>query len=212
MSLETFAAAYNQLTPGEQSQFAEAVRHLLSDGIIWRGEERDRRTYHFLQRYQDLVTDYLRVGGWELRHHERANIFHVVHRDGSHRVRLSRDTTMWVLLVRMIYAERRESIEVSLTRYPTITIAELYRRYTEFFPGQAVRKKTSLEEALRMMQSFKLIRAGEGGRLQMGNGEAVIELLPALEIVMPAYSIAQITERLAEYRSTKSNASEEGEG
>ena len=36
-----FAEAYSGLPPGEQAQFAEAVRRLLSDGLIWREIEGD---------------------------------------------------------------------------------------------------------------------------------------------------------------------------
>ncbi len=209
MSLEGFVAAYNQLPPGEQAQFAEAVRRLLADGIIWREDEQERRVYGFLMRRKDLVTDYLQVVGWEVRHHERANVFHVVHRDGSHRLRLSRDTTIWLLLARMIYAEQRERMEVSMTRYPIITVANFYQRYTEFLPGQAVRKKTSMDEALRTMQSLKLIRAGGGGTLRASEGEKVIELLPTLEVVMPEAPITEIAERLSGYDRAKASDGDE---
>lgn len=206
MSLESFVAAYNELTPGEQAQFAEAVRRLLADGIIWREDEQDWRVFGFLVRRRDLVTDYLQVAGWDVRYHERANVFHVVHRDGSHRLRLSRDTSIWLLLARMIYAEQRERMEVSLTRYPTITVADFYQRYTEFLPGLAVRKKTSMDDALRTMQSLKLVRAGGGGTLRASDGDAVIELLPTLEVVLPEAPITEIAERLSAYDRSKTNA------
>jgi hypothetical protein len=204
MSLEGFATAYNQLTPGEQAQFADAVRRLLAEGIIWRENEHDWPVYNILTRRRELVTDYLQVIGWEMRHHERANVFHVVHRDGAHRQSLSRDTTIWLLLARMIYAEQRERLELTLTRHPSISVADFYKRYTEFLPGQAVRKKTSMDEALRTMQSLKLIRAGGGGRLRANEGDTMIELLPVLEVVMSEATISQIAERLDEYDRSKS--------
>lgn len=199
MSLIDFAEAYSQLSSGEQQQFAEAVRRLLSEGLIWRDDEHNRPTYNFLVRRRDLVADYLAVAGWELRYDERIAVFHVLHREGAHRLRLSRDTTIWLLLLRLLYAEKRERVEVSLTRYPTISIEELYQRYTEFLPGQAVKKKTSLDAALRTLQNLKLIRAGGGGTLRASEGEKLIELLPTLEVVVPGSAINEIAERLQEY-------------
>jgi hypothetical protein len=209
MSLESFTLAYSQLLPGEQSQFAEVVRRLLADGIIWREDDQNRRIYNFLLRHKDLVEDYLSVTGWEVRHHERTNVFHVVHRDGSHRLKISRDNTIWFLLARLVYAEQCERLEVSLTRYPTITVANLSERYTDFLRGQSVRKKKSMDDALRLMQSLKLIRAGGGCILRASNGEAVIELLPTLEVVMPEGSIFQISEYLSEYNRSKSSDDDE---
>ncbi len=204
MTLTDFAEAYSQLTPGEQQQFSDAVRRLLSDGLIWREDEQDRRAYNFLVRRRELVGDYLAVGGWELRYDERIAVFQVVHREGAHRRRLNRDTTIWLLLLRLVYAEKRERVEVSLTRYPTISVEELYTRYTEFLPGQAVKKKTSLEEALRTLQGLKLIRAGRGGTLRANNGDTLIELLPTLEVVVPSQAIGEIAEQLQAYDRSRS--------
>lgn len=212
MTLTGFAQEYSELPPGEQAQFAEAVRRLLAEGLIWREDEGDRRVYAFLVRRRELVADYLHVAGWELRHDERANVFQVVHREGSHRRRLNRDTTIWLLLLRLVYAEQRESMSVTLTRYPVVEVGEVIRRYAEFFPGQTIRKKTSLDEALRTLSGLKLIRAAGGGVPRAGNPDQVIELLPTLEVVVPASEIAVLTERLAEYhRSQPGDDEDEGD-
>ncbi len=199
MSLLQFAQEYSQLVPSEQSQFAQAVRRLLADGMIWRDDEADRSIYVFLMRRRELVADYLAVAGWKLRFEERVGVFHVVHRDGAHRRRFSRDMTIWLLLLRLIYAEKRERLEVSLTRYPVIEAGEVARRYAEFFPGQQVRKRSSLGDALRAFQSLKLIRAAGGGTIRSNYVEQLIELLPTLEIIVPATGITALAERLREY-------------
>jgi len=200
MPLAEFANEYTQLSAGEQALFAEATRRLLAEGLIWRGDEGDTRAYSFLLRRRELVAEYLQVAGWELRHDERAHVFQVVHRDGAHRRRLNRDTTVWLLLVRLFYAEKRERVELSLTRYPTVTVGDVAQRYAEFFSGQAVRKKTSLDDALRTLQTLKLVRAGGGGVLRAANNDQVIELLPTLEVVVPATAIADLVARLGEYQ------------
>jgi hypothetical protein len=198
MSLIAFAEEYNRLSANEQAQFAEAVRRLLADGLIWREEEGERRIYYFIARRVALARDYLSAGGWELRHDERLGVFQVAHSEGAHRRRLSRDTTVWLLLLRMIYAEKRERLEIALTRYPVVTVGEIIQRYSEFFPGQTVRKKGSLEDALRTLQSLKLIRA-VGALPRAHDPEQPIELLPTLEVVVPANEIAAIADRLREY-------------
>lgn len=213
MLLTDFAETYSQLPASEQQQFGDTVRRLLSDGLIWREDEQDRPAYNFLVRRRDLVSDYLAVAGWDLRHHERIAAFQVVHREGAHRRRLNRDTTIWLLLLRLIYAEKRERVEVSLTRHPTISVEELYQRYTEFLPGQAVKKKTSLDAALRTLQSLKLIRAGGGGPLRAIAGDKLIELLPTLEVVVAGSAISELAERLQEYdRSRGRGAARDDDG
>jgi hypothetical protein len=199
MSLSQFASEYDQLPPSEQSQFADAVRRLLADGLIWREDEGDRRIFNFLLRRRELVADYLSVAGWDLRHDERIGAFQVVHREGAHRRRLSRDQTVWLLLLRLIYAEKRERLEVSLTRYPVTEVGEVARRYADFFPGQNVRKRSSLDDALRSFQALKLVRGAGGAALRTGSPDQLIELLPTLELAIPAAAVTALAERLAAY-------------
>lgn len=203
MSLSQFAQEYSLLSPSEQAQFAQAVRRLLADGLLWREDDSDRPVYHFLLRRRELVADYLAVGGWELRHEERVSLFHVVHREGAHRRRLTREQTVWLLLLRLIYAEKRERLEVSLTRFPVVEVGAVAQRYAEFFPGQHVRKRTSLVDALRTFQTLKLVRAAGGGAIRASQTEQLVELLPALEIVVPAAGIAELAARLQTYERAR---------
>ncbi len=199
MNLSEFAQEYSLLSSSEQAMFAQTVRRLLADGLLWREDEDDRLLYHFLGRRRELVADYLAVAGWELRHEERVSMFHLVHREGAHRRRLSREQTVWLLLLRLIYAEKRERLEVSLTRYPVVEVGAVAQRYAEFFPGQLVRKRTSLVDALRTFQALKLVRAAGGGAIRSGQTEQLIELLPALEIVVASGSVAELSDRLHTY-------------
>ena len=206
MTLSHFAHEYDQLPPGEQALLAEAVRRLLTDGLIWRDDDDDdRRIYNYLARRGELVGDYLAVAGWELRHHERAFIYHVMHREGAHRRHFNRKTTIWLLVLRLLYAEQREKPAALLTRYPVVTIGEIVDRYAAFWPNQRVREKTSLEEALRTLQGAKLIRAAKGGGLRASDSAKQIELLPALEIVVPANEIAVLADRLREYQANETS-------
>ncbi len=200
MSSTSWSESYNQLPPGEQALFAETIKRLLAEGLVWREEEDDRRVFSFLLRRRDLVEDYLQIAGWTLQHDERLGIFQVLHREGAHRRRLMRDTTIWLLLLRLIYAEQQEHNAVRLTRYPVVSVGEIRQRYAEFFPGQAVRKKTSLDEALRTLAGLKLIRAAGGGLLRTGSSEQQVELLPTLEVVVPANEIQRVADQLREYK------------
>jgi hypothetical protein len=71
--------------------------------------------------------------------------------------------------------------------------------------------KTSLDAALRTLQSLKLIRAGGGGTLRAGDSDRLIELLPTLEVVVPGSAISEIAERLAEYDRSKGRRAASGD-
>lgn len=190
------ARAYNALGPGEQASFAETLRKLLGESLLWRDDPDDRAAYRFLQLHGDLVRGYLAPGGWSLQHHEAARIFFLHRADGAHRRRLSRDLTIWLLLARLLYAEARERPQATLTANPVARAADFAERYASFLPGQRVRKKTSLAEGLRALQGLKVIRpAGQAG-WNPTDPEALVELLPALEVVVSSGEISRLTEQL----------------
>ncbi len=209
MSLSNFAHEYEQLGPGEQTTLAETLKRLLTDGFIWREADDDRKAYNFLARRSELVQQYLQVSGWKLEFHAPTKIYFLVHVEGAHRRRFNKDLTVWLLVVRLMYAEKHEKPEATLTRYPVVKVGDLADRYAAFFPNQRLRKKTSLADALRALHHLKLIRGVGVGSLSADDPDKLVELLPALEVVVPAHDIAALADRLREYQpATQGDAAE----
>lgn len=207
MDIAFFLEEYSKLSPTEQALFAEAVSTLLNEGLIWREDERRRHVYSFLNRHTDLIKSYLGVIGWIVHHHEACYTFQVVHVEIYHRKRFNLDTTIWLILLRMLYAEQQESMAVRMTRYPTITLGDLVYRYTEL-PGSRKHFKTSLATAFTQLQMYPLIRAATGGKLRVDNSDQVIELLPPLEVIVPAGNAASVARQLAAYAPPTSQKQE----
>jgi hypothetical protein len=207
MTMMSMAQAYEQLAPGEQTTFTEAVKDLLSQGFVWREDDDDRKVYNFLARRGELVRDYLFVCGWRLEFYEQAKIYYVTHVDGAHRRRLSKELTIWLLIVRLLYAEHRERPEATLTRSPVARVGDIAERYASYFPNQHLRKKTSLTDALRAMQSMKLIAATDSARgsLHADDPDKLVELRPALEVVLPAAEVTVLAEHVRKYAQAASD-------
>ena len=206
----TFAEDYHELSPSEQALFSEAVNRLLAEGLVWFEDTGRSQMYSFVRRHFEMVKDYLSLAGWQLSYYEQQRVFQVTHREGAHRKHLPQETTICLLLLRMIYAEQQESNMLRLTRYPAITLGELYRRYQEL-PNARKRWKNKFEEALRHLQRLNLLRLVGGGSLRLSNPQQVIEMLPTLEVVVPAGNAQEIAERLTEYGTATHDDGEEDE-
>ncbi len=203
MTWTEFGRKMDALNASETAQFTAAVRRLLAEGWLWRDDADDatRAAYHFLMRHQDLAREYLLLGGWELSHIETARIFHVRHVDGRHRRVLSKETTLWLLLVRLIYQEQREQERAALTPNPSIAVRQLYERYLNYFPNERVRAKTQFTEALRELQHLGLVRVPAGGAARADTPDKLLELLPTLEVMVPPATIAELTELMKPYQA-----------
>lgn len=188
MSVETIVESYQELSNSEQDLFRDSLRLLMSEGLIHRGISEHARSYSFLRRRESLVRDYLALAGWELRFAERQETFHLQHLTGAHREKLDLSTTKWLLLLRLIYAGAREGRALELTRNPSVTLEELAQRYAEYFPGEKF--KTRMNDALTTLQTWNL--------LVWHKLEDVLELLPTLEVIVPASSLEEATNKLRE--------------
>jgi hypothetical protein len=180
---------YTDLSPDEQTNLDNAIRRLLSEGLIWREEENDRRAYNVLARRRELAAERLRTDGWEMIHHDSLEAFQLVHRKGRHHRKLDRNTTFCLLVLRLLYCETPSTF----ARNPVVAVNDIARRCAAFVPND---KKIDLAEALPVLQSLKLIRAAGGKTLRPADGEQLIELLPTLELAVPDPAIEQLHRQL----------------
>lgn len=202
MSLHSLAEAYERLLPSEQALFETVLQRLLSDGFIWRGDERSAALYDFLERHLVPVSDYLAIAGWELRHYQRQKVFHLVHRDGTNRLHFTQEQTRLLLLLRLVYAQQVEQHSTDpsrlLLRHPIASTSSVFQSYIETYgikPG-----KGDFHDAIQRMQRLKLIRILYSNGRQKDLSSADLELLPILEIIVPNESIAALEERITVYK------------
>jgi len=209
MSWTDFGNKLDALNSSEQAAFTDTLRRLLAQSWVWRDDDDDRRAYHFLSRYEDLVRQYLGLAGWELHHAEALRLYHVRSAEAAHRRRLNKGLTLWLLIARLIYQEQREQHRTTLTPWPLIKVSDLYDRYRSYFPGRPVRVKGEFTDALRELRALRLIRTPEGGAARADTPDKLIELLPALEIVVSAGSLAELGALIEKYQG---DAAEPPEG
>jgi hypothetical protein len=188
MTTENVLETYQDLSSSEQDLFRDSLRLLMSEGLVHRGIAEHRGVYSFLRRRESLVREYLSIAGWELRFAERQETFHLQHLTGAHREKLDSSTTKWLLLLRLLYAEKREGRSLDLTRNPSVTIEDLAQRYSEYFPNEKF--KTRMNDALTTLQTWNLLR--------WHRVEDVLELLPTLEVIVPASGLEAAANKLRE--------------
>jgi len=209
MTWTDFGNKLDELNSTDQALLADTLRRLLANGWVWQEDDDDRRFYHFLTRHEDTIRQYLQLSGWELHHAEGMRLYHLRQVDGLHRRRLNKATTLWLLIARLIYQEQREQNRTTLTALPLTKVSDLYDRYLSYFPNQRVRVKGEFADALRELRSLRLVRAPEGGALRPDTPDKLIELLPALEIILPANAVNELVMLIKQYQNDSGEASEE---
>lgn len=141
------------LTESEKQKMSVALNRLLTNNFLIK--EKDRETYMLLRRNREAAQAFFRFLNWEFILDERHEVIFVQGADSSNRRSFTRDETLWMLILRLIYQEKREAL--SLSEYPMTTLYEIRSKYETFrIPWINV---TTLDRLVRLCTRYHLLDA-----------------------------------------------------
>jgi hypothetical protein len=190
MNRETEGLSYIQdLTDDELELFKMAVHTLLTKTFILRGIEKEEKLYDFTIRNAAMFDAWFSCMDAVIIRDESLGVV-CFRGSGDTRVRLGKDETCALLVLRQLYEEKRA--ELSLSAFPSVTVEDFVSRYNAMTGGEI--KKTSLTETLRRLQSFKLIDVLSQ---EVSDDEALLLLYPSIAVSIDRDSIEDLLRALS---------------
>ena len=180
-------ALIGDLTDGEYDLFKAAAKALLSKTFIIRGAERDERLYDFAIRNIRLLEAWFSCADADLKRDESLGVI-ACRPGGEMRLRLGREETCALLVLRLLYEEKRH--ELSLARHPSVLVLDFAQKYRAVVNAEL--KKTKLVEILRRLSSCRLV----GIPSDPSDPEGIIVLYPSLALTLDQAAIDEISDAL----------------
>jgi Domain of unknown function (DUF4194) len=201
-----FLEDYAKLESTQQERFQRLVTRLLGGEVITPGSPlQPDPDWRFAERYRDLVDSYLRIGGWGFDLDPTLRLARAVHETGTQRVRFSKLESLVLCTLRLHYHEQmRLAAEEDRC---DITVGQLRERLVHAGKPIAQLSTRALAHALRKLARHSLVGVGRGFD---ADDDAVIEVKPLVEKVLPNDRIQEIAERIKAYVSVRTPASEHG--
>ena len=120
-----FENEFEKLTNGEQNEFARVVNTLLLKSFVVRdvfdSKEKTMRInpdYRFIERYFDLISDYLKYTGWMMEKDVLNGVIALYNTNEQNRLRMDRETSLLLFVLRLIYeTEKNESSQTGESIY-----------------------------------------------------------------------------------------------
>jgi hypothetical protein len=135
----------------EQERLKELINQLL--GVNFLLKELDREKFLLARRHREALTNYFRFLGWELVLDDRHECIALISPRMEHRRRLKREESIWLLVLRLIYQEKRQGL--SLSDYPVTTLYEIRTKYQTF--RLPFVKQTQLKQLVAFCKKYNLI-------------------------------------------------------
>lgn len=180
------------LTDPERERLRIALGTLLAESFLVRSIEHHAASYRFVVSNFDLVEKYLSVAGWGLR---RDELLGVVAFQGppSARLRLPKDETLLLLVLRLLFEEKAG--EIALHGERTVRQHDILEKFRVLTEGSW--KKTRYLAMLRRFQVLRLIRV-------VGiesDPEATIILYPSIPFALDGMAVEEAAARIKETAS-----------
>lgn len=185
----------------ELDKIRSAVLRLLEVNLLTR--ERSREAYAVVRRHREALEVYFRFLGWELVVDERHECIYLHVPQAALRRSLSREETVWMLVLRLIYQEKRQAL--SLAEYPSTTLYEIRSKYEAFRIPWI--NRSALDRLVRLCSRYELMDAIDD---DWRSDECRFRLYHTWLYAVQADDVDRIAERIARFEAeTEGGAADE---
>lgn len=143
---------FDGLGESERQHVRKVINRLLAVNFLSR--ELDRDDYLLARRQIETLREFFRGIGWEIELDQVHECLFVTSSERAHRVSLSKEETVWLLVLRLLYEEKRS--ELSLSQFPLVTLHEIRNKYEAF--RLTFVNRTRLQELVKLAERFQLLR------------------------------------------------------
>jgi hypothetical protein len=179
-----------KLSEQDREKLRELINRLLNVNFLVK--ELEREHYQNARKFRAQLEAFFKFLNWDFQLDERNECVCVFSREGAHRLRLSQDESIALLVLRLIYQEQRQG--VLLTVFPLTTKYEIRAKYETFrlpFPG-----KTRFLETIKLFTQYKLLQPIDD---EVNMDECRFRLFHTLLYALDADSVERIHERIQSY-------------
>lgn len=204
-----FIEEYTKLSGADQNKFAEICNKLLLKGFVVRdifdNREKVMRInpdFRFLERYYDIVNEYLNFSGWVLNKDLILGVFALYNEFEDNRIRMDREASLILFTLRLIFEDQKQESKVSSTGqaiYMTTPILmKMMLDHGISMPGKKITGRL-ICRSLRFLANHNIISKVSGS---YDEGNVSFYILPSIIYALDNDKIVAMSNALEELART----------
>ena len=179
----------------------EIANYLLNNCFLMGTVDTTREKYYYVINHEESFRQIFLPIGYTLVVHRNLRVIQLINNHGSGRVILKKYESIILLILRLLYVEKRESLSTSEDMVFT-TVEEIKNEYEKLnLPRKFDR--VLLEESLRNIKRYNLLKVED----RLSDMDAKIRIYPSVMLAMPDVNINKAYEetakRLAQYENSE---------
>lgn len=181
---------FNEKSEKEQEEIKKLINRLLAVNFLIR--EKERALYQTARLHRASLENFFVWLGWDFVLDERHECVFVVSKETALRRNLGKEESIWLLVLRLIYEEKRR--DLSLSEFPLTTVHEIRTKYAVF--SLPFVNKTRLLALIRLAEQYNLCDAVDEDPAQ---DDCRIRLFHTLLHVLSGYSVEAMVAKIESY-------------
>ncbi len=183
----------------------EIANYLLNNCFLIGNVDSMKEKYYYVVNHEESFRQIFQPIGYTLAIHRNLRVVQLVNNHGTGRLALKKYESIFLLIFRLMYVEKRESLSTSEERV-MVTVEEIQKEYEKLnLPRKFDR--ALLEDSLRNIKRYNLVQPID----KLDNINARIQIYPSVMLAMPDATISKAYEQTSKLLAQYENSDEEDE-
>lgn len=183
----------------------EIANYLLNNCFLMGTVDTTREKYYYVINHEESFRQIFLPIGYTLVIHRNLRVVQLINNHGSGRIALRKYESIILLIFRLLYVERRESLSTNEDRIYA-TVEEIKNEYEKLnLPRKFDR--AFLEDSIRNIKRYNLVQVAD----KLVDMDAKIQIYPSVMLAMPDTDISKAYDETVKLLSQYENSEEEDE-
>lgn len=178
----------------DRDEFRRVCNKLMSICFICKQNADTRSEYYFILRQRPVFERYLDVLGYTLEINEEYGVVQLVNRENYNHVHLKLYDSIILLILRILYDEKKRELSLSDV---VVNVGDIQEKYLSLKIREKQIDKTTMNNALRLMKRYNLVALLDRDLTQE---ESRIVIYDSILMAVRVEDIRRVSDMIALYR------------
>ena len=183
----------------------EIANYLLNNCFLIGTVASTRDKYYYVISHEESFRQLFQPIGYTLVIHRNLRVVQLINNHGTGRLSLKKYESIMLLILRLMYVEKRESLSTSKEKV-VVTVEEIKNEYEKLNLPRRF-DKVLLEDSLRNIKRYNLVQPLD----KLLDMDAKIQVYPSVMLAMPDTTISKAYEKTSKLLAQYVNSDEEDE-
>lgn len=183
----------------------EIANYLLNNCFLIGNADSTREKYYYVINHEESFRQLFQPIGYTLVIHRNLRVVQLINNHGAGRLALKKYESIMLLIFRLLYVEKRESLSTSEDKV-VVTVDEVKNEYEKLNLPRKI-DKALLEDSLRNIKRYNLVQPLD----KLLDMDAKIQIYASVMLAMPDTNISTAYEKTSKLLMQYVNSDEEDE-